>query len=67
MPTLRLTLKLDNEAFTVEAGGGYEVARILRKVADDLQPYNNVASLRGTFCMLRDVNGNQVGSVTVGK
>jgi hypothetical protein len=50
----------DNAAF--EEGCGYEVARILRELADRVEE----SELRnGDLLRLRDVNGNRVGYATL--
>lgn len=48
----RINLDTDNAAFTED---GSEVARLLRKVADDIDNGGRDGSLR-------DINGNRVGS-----
>ena len=56
--TLTITITMDNAAFDPEPGP--EVARILRKLADQLE--DNVEKVSA----LRDINGNKVGEVEVG-
>ena len=58
---LDLHINMDNAAF--EDGSGAEVARILRKLADGMR----TDLLPGDAEPLYDVNGNQVGAVTVTK
>lgn len=48
---------LDNDAFQ-DGNQGYEVARILRKFADQIEEYG-VESVNGS--PVRDINGNSVG------
>lgn len=58
MSTLTITIDLDNDAFQ-EWGGQAEIARILRKYADNAAEYG-VGNRR-----LLDINGNTVGTATV--
>jgi hypothetical protein len=60
MPTLRITIKMDNAAF--EFNQGPEVARILRDVA---KAVDEDVSLPGFKLNLRDSNGNTVGEAKV--
>lgn len=53
---LRIKIACDNAAF--EPDPGYEVARILREFADTTQ----IAAAIGHKYVLRDINGNSVGS-----
>lgn len=55
--TYRIEIKTDNAAF--EDDPGYEVARILRKLADRVES-EGLDQVR-----LMDINGNCVGSVEV--
>lgn len=59
---MRLTLEmsLDNAAFFDAEGGrdGFEVARILHRLADDVEATGITGGERGE---LRDVNGNTTG------
>jgi len=55
---LTITIKLDNAVFS-DGFAGYEVARILRKLADK---YGS-EDLHDTSIM--DVNGNRVGEATL--
>lgn len=57
---VHLVMKTDNAAFA-DGNYGPEVARILRRIADEAE-----SGCRGTW-KLRDHNGNTVGSVTVGR
>jgi hypothetical protein len=60
MPTLRITIKMDNAAFTFN--DGYEAARILRVLAKSI---DEDTSLDGFKMNLRDLNGNTVGEAKV--
>lgn len=51
----KLTINTDSAAFD-DDDCGYEIARILREVADEMQ--ENGAITRG---ILRDINGNKCG------
>lgn len=55
---LTVEIATDNAAFDPEPG--YELARILRDLADNLEQ----GSAPDTF-VLRDVNGNKVGTATL--
>lgn len=57
---LHLTMTVDNAAFFDEENGrdGSEVARILRRVANDVDATSLTGGERGR---LRDYNGNDVG------
>jgi hypothetical protein len=58
MSELTLGMKLDNAAFEEEPG--YEVSRILRELADKIEQRGLEDGM-----ILRDVNGNRVGTVAV--
>lgn len=58
MSKLIIELDLDNDAFQ-EWGGQAEIARILRKYADDVTEWG-VGNRK-----LLDINGNTVGTATV--
>jgi len=60
MPTLKITMEMDNEAFT-ECNGS-EAARILRKAADMM---DGSEWHIGDYFKLRDFNGNTVGEAKV--
>jgi hypothetical protein len=60
MSTLRITIKMDNEAFTFNQGP--EAARILREV---VKAVDEDVSLLGFKLNLRDFNGNTVGEAKV--
>lgn len=62
MSTFRLSIETDNAAF--EPSQGQEVARILRKLAVQVEDCRNVEMADGQKLM--DYNGNSVGDVTVG-
>lgn len=55
MSTIVIKIHTDNAAF--EDGGGSEVARILRHLADS---YSNGFH---NFSIIRDINGNKVGTI----
>jgi hypothetical protein len=57
----KITIEIEtgNAAFD-EGNSGYEVARILRKLADEFENYG-----RAQFSGLYDYNGNKVGGVMV--
>lgn len=55
--TLTITIQCDNAAFSENPGG--EVARILRRYADDID------GMEPEETKLRDINGNTVGKVEV--
>ena len=57
--TITITIKMDNEAFGEYPGP--ELARILRKFADDVEA--EAVSLNNQ--RLWDINGNTVGAVKV--
>jgi len=54
-----IKINCDNAAF-VDDGAGYEVARILRKLADECEDVGHPQ-----FTGLYDINGNKVGAVDV--
>lgn len=56
---LRITIKMDNAAF--EDSNGTEAARILRRLADDIDGLNWTESSQSLF----DLNGNKVGRAEV--
>lgn len=58
MATIAIKIAVDNAAFV--EGGGAEVARILRKLAEEYEDWG--LNLRTT---LRDINGNVVGSTAL--
>ena len=60
MPTLRITIKMDNAAF--EFNQGPEVARILRYMA---KAVDEDVDLDWFSMNLRDLNGNTVGEAKV--
>lgn len=53
-----IKIKTDNAAFG-EGGEGHELARILRKLASDLEAYGASEET------IMDHNGNRVGTVTL--
>ena len=55
MSTIVIKIHTDNAAF--EDGGGSEVARILRQLADQFDSDGFYA-----FTVIRDINGNKVGT-----
>jgi hypothetical protein len=61
---LTIEIALDNEAFGY-GDDGSEVARILRRLANDMD--GCALSARGWVAKLRDVNGNTVGEARVEK
>lgn len=56
--SLSIELRTGNAAFA-DNGEKYELARILRKLADDIESYGEMASER-----LKDINGNTCGAVS---
>jgi len=60
MPTLRITIKMDNASF--EFNQGPEVARILRDMA---KAVDEDVDLDWFSMNLRDLNGNTVGEAKV--
>jgi len=56
---LQLAIKLDNAAFE-DDNRGPEIARILRKLADEFEEYGHPH-----FDGLYDINGNRVGAVEI--
>lgn len=59
---LKIEIRMENAAFADE--NGIEVARILRKLADDVD--NNTIEF-GSFVYAYDSNGNKVGQLTTSK
>lgn len=59
MKAITLTIQCDNAAFEPEPE--YEIARILRELADKIE--SNV--LEEISCGLHDINGNNVGNLHV--
>jgi hypothetical protein len=57
MSEFRVTIRTDNAAFSED--GVYEVARILRGIADDIE-LDQLDRIRNTVSLF-DVNGNRVG------
>jgi hypothetical protein len=55
---ITITIKTGNAAF--EDGEGYEVARILRELAERIEDQPN---LHNTYIPLMDYNGNKVGEM----
>ena len=55
MARITISMRVDNAAF--EEGGGSEVARILRELADVYEECGF-----HVFANLRDINGNPIGS-----
>lgn len=55
MSKMILTIELDNDAFQPDPC--FEVARILRNTADEIEASGYIAG------RLRDINGNPVGTV----
>ena len=53
------TLQIETGNAAFEHGGGAEIARILREVADRIA----VGRFTNDDCKLRDLNGNTVGAV----
>ncbi len=65
MSAINIVINMDNEAFH-ETGNNVEVCRILRELADRLDPaYHLAPSGKGELLPLRDVNGNTVGRVFI--
>lgn len=60
MSELKINIELDNAAFDGDAG--YEVARILRRMADELEAG---PCLDGYRNVLIDIKGNKVGMAVV--
>jgi hypothetical protein len=56
MTTLKIEIETGNAAFSPYMGE--EVARILRELADEVEPYGELWNLHMN---LRDANGNVVG------
>lgn len=57
---VQIEVKMDNAAFN-DSGKGYELARILRKLADNVQ--DGYAFNENDDTNLLDINGNKVGTV----
>lgn len=55
MKKMIITINMDNAAFQ-EGKGNYETARILRKLADDIEEFTLAEKIK-------DINGNTVGKV----
>ena len=65
MATLTIRINMDNAAFE-DAEAGSEVARILHGFAGVIESYGvDDFNGAGTIRVLRDINGNTVGSGTV--
>ncbi len=60
MATLKLSIETSNSAFQDE-GTEYELARILEALAKRIQ---NEGATKGQEYVLRDINGNKVGTAT---
>lgn len=60
---ITITIETGNAAFANDAG--WETARILRVLADQVEYHGILIGVDGEACKLRDYNGNQVGVVTV--
>lgn len=61
---MKITIEIncDNAAFEDDAGG--EIARILNSIASEAQEFYHPTNNR--MCpVVRDINGNKVGTVTV--
>lgn len=56
MPTLKIEINLDNDAFS--GNSAQETARILQDYADQLE---NLCQVPREKMILRDINGNTVG------
>jgi len=56
-----IEINLDNAVF--QLGGGLELARLLRGLAEDIE--NNNACNLGSYIAIIDVNGNKVGEFEV--
>lgn len=54
-----LTINMDNAAFAEDEGGGIELARILREVADRVD--GRIGPEAGSYGGVRDTNGNKCG------
>lgn len=61
--TLTIKMECDNAAF--DRAPGFEVARILRELADKFQENDPIDP--GYFGPVKDINGNRVGSFTFDK
>ncbi len=58
-----IEINLDNDIF--QLGGGLELARLLRNLADDVE--NNNACNLGSYIAIIDINGNRVGEFEIVK
>ena len=56
-----IEINLDNDIF--QLGGGLELARLLRNLADDVE--NNNACNLGSYIPIIEINGNKVGEFEV--
>lgn len=59
MSIFKLTIRTDNVAFT--DAGGSELARILRRIADDVQDFTLPLEVNIKTQSMLDINGNRVG------
>lgn len=64
---MRVTITLDCGNAAFDDAPGYEVARILRQLADDAENVPGLPRQEWNGYKLRDVNGNTVGAVKVSK
>lgn len=68
---MRVTITIDTDNAAFEDSLGYEVARVLRKLADTFNAHSALLDVDGEHLheldghKLRDINGNTVGSVKV--
>ncbi len=60
--TVKVFVNLGNDAVQT----GADVAAILRRAADALEPFENIGSHSGRVAKLLDVNGNTTGVISVG-
>lgn len=58
---MSITIKIDTDNAAFEDSPGYEVARILRQLADKINQFDGLAG----YIKLYDVNGNKVGAFEV--
>lgn len=58
---ITITIETENAAFT--EGWGYEVARILRKLADQVENETDTLALVRLHLPIMDYNGNRVGDM----
>lgn len=56
---IKIQIDCDNAAF--DAPTDFEIARILREIADQAEDHG----VDGIKVIIRDVNGNQVGTVVI--